>query len=305
MSMPNLELVLDWADRPFVGVILGILLGIIILFVGRWLVRLITRYATHSMERARLDSIVVRFLHTLIYLGLMAAVVIAALDAAGLHTTSLTALLAAAGVAIGLALKDTLANFVSGLMILLFKPYTIDHAVEAAGTGGAVEEVSVFHTVLRTPDNTKVTVPNSAMIGGAIKNYSAYECRRVDLVVAIGYDANIGVVRDILMNIMESHPLVLADPAPTVEVLDLADNKVNLAVRSWVRTADYWQARCDVLEQVKERFGEAGIEVPCPKTGAPPVSGRSQGRWVASAAVPMSRADALDQGVGQGNSGAD
>ena len=167
--------------------------------------------------------------------------------------------------AIGLALKDTLANFASGLMILLFKPYTIDHAVEAAGTGGAVEEVSVFHTVLRTPDNIKVIVPNSAMMGGSIKNFSAYERRRIDLVVGIGYDQNIGVVRDILMNIMKSHVLILADPAPSVEVLDLADNKVNLAVRSWVRTADYWQARCDVLEQVKDRFGESGIEVPYPK----------------------------------------
>ena len=265
MSMPNIELALDWANRPFVGVLLGILLGVVILFVGRWVARLITRYATHSMERAQMDNMVVRFLRTLIYAGLMAAVIIAALEAAGVHTTSLTALLAAAGVAIGLALKDTLANFASGLMILLFKPYTIDHAVEAAGTGGAVEEVSVFHTVLRTPDNVKVIVPNSAMMGGSIKNFSAYERRRVDLVVGIGYDQNIGVVRDILMNIMKSHALILADPAPTVEVLDLADNKVNLAVRSWVRTADYWQARCDVLEQVKERFGEAGIEVPYPK----------------------------------------
>lgn len=265
--MPNIELVLDWAERPFVGVILGIVLGIIIVLIGRWLARLITRYATHSMERAHLDSMVVRFLRTLIYLGLMAAVVIAALDAAGLHTTSLTALLAAAGVAVGLALKDTLANFASGLMILLFKPYTIDHTVEAAGTGGAVEEVSVFHTVMRTPDNVKVIVPNSAVISGAIKNYSAYERRRVDLVVAIGYDANIGVVRDVLMKILKPHPLVLADPAPTVEVLDLADNKVNLAVRSWVRTTDYWQARCDMLEQVKDRFEEAGIEVPYSRQG--------------------------------------
>ena len=265
MSMPNIELALDWANRPFVGVLLGILLGVVILFVGRWVARLITRYAAHSMERAQMDSMVVRFLRTLIYAGLMAAVIISALEAAGVHTTSLTALLAAAGVAVGLALKDTLSNFASGLMILLFKPYTIDHAVEAAGTGGAVEEVSVFHTVLRTPDNVKVIVPNSAMMGGSIKNFSAYERRRIDLVVGIGYDQNIGVVRDILMNIMKSHALILPDPAPTVEVLDLADNKVNLAVRSWVRTADYWQARCDVLEQVKDRFGEAGIEVPYPK----------------------------------------
>ena len=200
-----------------------------------------------------------------IYTGLMVAVIIAALDAAGLHTTSLTALLAAAAVAIGLALKDSLSNFASGVMLLLFKPFTVNHSVEAAGTGGAVEEVSVFHTILRTPDNVKVVVPNSMMIGGTIKNYSAFEHRRIDLVAAIGYDDNIRVACDTLMSIMKTHPLILADPAPTVAVLELADSRVNLAVRPWAWTADYWQVRCDVLEQIKFRFEEAGIRAPYPK----------------------------------------
>jgi small conductance mechanosensitive channel len=263
--MPNIELVLDWAERPFIGVFLGVLLGILIMLVGRWLARLITRYASRSMERAHVDSTVVRFARTLIYTGLMVAVIIAALDAAGLHTTSLTALLAAAGVAIGLALKDSLSNFASGVMLMLFKPYTVNNSVEAAGTGGAVEEVSVFHTILRTPDNVKVVVPNSTMIGGTIKNYSAFERRRIDLVAAIGYDDNIRVARDTLTSIMKSHPLILADPAPTVEVLELADSRVNLAVRPWARTEDYWQVRCDVLEQIKYRFEEAGIGAPYPR----------------------------------------
>jgi small conductance mechanosensitive channel len=263
--MPSLELVLDWAERPFIGVLLGVLLGILIMLVGRWLARRITRYASRSLERAHVDSTVVRFARTLIYTGLMVAVIIAALDAAGLHTTSLTALLAATAVAIGLALKDSLSNFASGVMLLLFKPFTVNHSVEAAGTGGAVEEVSVFHTILRTPDNVKVVIPNSAMIGGTIKNYSAFEHRRVDLVAAIGYDDNIRVARDTLMGIMKSHPLILADPAPTVEVLELADSRVNLAVRPWARTEDYWQVRCDVLEQIKDRFEEAGIHAPYPK----------------------------------------
>ena len=256
---------LDWAERPFIGVLLGVLLGILIMLVGRWLARLITRYASRSMERAHVDSTVVRFARTLIYTGLMVAVIIAALDAAGLHTTSLTALLAAAAVAIGLALKDSLSNFASGVMLLLFKPFTVNNSVEAAGTGGAVEEVSVFHTILRTPDNVKVVVPNSMMIGGTIKNYSAFEHRRIDLVAAIGYDDNIRVARDTLMSIVQSHPLILADPAPTVAVLELADSRVNLAVRPWARTEDYWQVRCDVLEQIKYRFEEAGIGAPYPR----------------------------------------
>jgi small conductance mechanosensitive channel len=263
--MENFELALDWANRPIVSVILGILVGILILFVGRWLARVITRYASRSMERAHMDDMVVRFLRTLIYVGLMVAVIIAALNAAGIHTTSLTALLASAGVAIGLALKDSLANFAAGVMILLFKPYRTNDFVEVAGTSGSVEEVSIFNTILNTADNVRVIVPNSAVISDNIKNYSANDLRRVDLVAAIGYDDNIGVARDILMGIMTSHPLVLSDPAPTVHVLELADSSVNLAVWPWASTEDYGQVRSEVLEQMKLRFDEAGISMPYPQ----------------------------------------
>jgi small conductance mechanosensitive channel len=151
-------------------------------------------------------------------------------------------------------------------MILLFKPYAIADAVEAGGTGGAVEEVSMFHTILRTPDNVKVIVPNSAVIGSTIKNFSAANPRRIDLVTAVGYEENIGMVRDTLMSIMKSHPLVLSDPAPTVDVLELADTKVTLAVRPWARTEDYGRVRADVLEQIKSGFEEKGIRVPYPRS---------------------------------------
>jgi len=246
-------------------VILGILLGIVTLIVGRWLAKVITRYASRSMERPHVDSMVIRFLRTLMYVGLMVAVIIAALNAAGIHTTSLTALLASAGVAIGLALKDSLANLAAGVMILIFKPYHVGDYIEAAGTSGSVEEVSIFNTILHTGDNVQEIVPNSAVISGTIKNYSANEMRRVDLVAGIGYDDNIGAARDILMDIMSSHPLVLPDPAPTVDVLELADSSVNLAVRPWARTDDYWQVRSKVLERMKLRFDEAGISMPYPQ----------------------------------------
>ena len=263
--MENFELTLDWANRDFVSVLIGILAGVLILLVGRWLSRVISRYASRSMERAHVDDMVIRFTKTLIYVGLMVAVVIAALNAAGIHTTSLTALLASAGVAIGLALKDSLANFAAGVMILIFKPYRTDDYIEAAGATGTVEEVSIFNTILHTADNVEVIVPNSAVISGNIKNYSANDLRRIDLVAGIGYEENIGVARDVLMDIMTSHPLVLPEPAPTVDVLELAESTVNLAVRPWARTEDYARVRSDMLEQMKLRFDEAGISMPYPQ----------------------------------------
>ena len=262
--MEGFDIALDWANRPFISVIFGILVGILTLLIGRWLAKVITRYASRSMERAHVDNMVIRFLRTLIYVGLMAAVVIAALNVAGIHTTSLTALLASAGVAIGLALKDSLANFAAGIMILLFKPYREDDYVELAGTSGSVEEVSIFNTILHTADNVEVIVPNSAVISGNIKNYSTNDRRRVDLVAGIGYENDIGAARDILMDIMTSHPLVLAEPAPAVAVLELGDSTLNLAVRPWVATGDYGQVRSEVLEQMVLRFHKAGISMPYP-----------------------------------------
>jgi small conductance mechanosensitive channel len=263
--MENFEIGFDWSNQSFMSVIIGIVAGMLILFVGRWLAKVISRYASRSMERAHMDDMVVRFLRTLIYVGLMVAVVIAALNAAGIHTTSLTALLASAGVAIGLALKDSLANLAAGVMILVFKPYHVGDYIDAAGTSGSVEEVSIFNTILHTADNVREIVPNSSVISGTIKNYSANDLRRVDLVAGIGYEDNIGVARDLLMEIMTSHPLVLAEPAPAVDVLELADSSVNLAVRPWVHTADYAQVRSEMLEQMKLRFDEAGISMPYPQ----------------------------------------
>jgi len=263
--MENLQLLIDWADRDVISIFIGFAAGILTFLLGRWLAKVLTRYASRSMERAHLDPMVIRFAKNLIFFGMMAAVTVAALSQAGIHTTSLTALLAAAGVAVGLALKDSLSNLASGVMILLFRPYAINNNVDAAGVSGSVEEVQIFNTILRTPDNVKVIVPNSAIISGNIKNYSAFENRRIDLVVSVGYDDNIGVVRDLLLGIMTSHPKVLSAPAPTVEVLELAERSVKLAARSWVLTEDYGQVRSDLLEQVKVRLGESGINIPYPQ----------------------------------------
>ena len=263
--MEDFQLTLDWADRDIVSILFGVLIGILIFFVGRWLAGFISRVAGRSMERAEVDPLVIQFVKVLIYSGLLVAAVIAALDAAGIHTTSLTALLASAGLAIGLAVKDALSNFASGVMILLNKPYRQRDYVEAAGTGGTIEEVSIFNTVLRTPDNIRVIVPNAQVTNDIIKNYSANATRRIDIVTGIGYDDNIGRARDALMDIMTSHELILADPTPTVDVLELADSSVNLAVRCWASTDNYWSVRCDLLETIKLRFDEAGISLPYPQ----------------------------------------
>jgi small conductance mechanosensitive channel len=259
--MEGFEIALDWANRPIVSIIFGILVGILTLVIGRWLAKVLTRYASRSMERAHVDNMVIRFLRTLIYVGLMVAVVIAALNAAGIHTTSLTALLASAGVAIGLALKDSLANFAAGVMILVFRPYRTDDSVAVAGTSGSIHEVSVFNTILRTPDNVEVIVPNSAAIKGNIVNYSTNPRRRIDLVAGIGHETKIGVARDILMEVMAAHPLVLSEPAPQVEVLELTGSTVKLGVLPWTSSRDYRQVRSEVLEQIALRFEEAGISL--------------------------------------------
>lgn len=259
--MDILPFTIDWSQRDVLTIFIGFASAILTLLIGRWLARLLIRLATHSMERTHIDPMVIRFSQTLIFAGAMAAVLIAALNQAGIHTTGLTALLAAAGVAAALAVQDTGANLASGVMILLFHPYRKDDFVEAGGISGSVEEVQVFSTVLRTLDNVQVMVPNSTMLKSSIKNYSAYKTRRIDLEISISYDDSIGAARELLLNLMTAHPRVLPAPAPVVEVLELGESGVNLGVRPWVKNGDYWAVRCELLEQIKDQLGAVGITI--------------------------------------------
>jgi small conductance mechanosensitive channel len=263
--MEEFQVSLDWANRTFGSIAVGIIAGLAILVIGRWVAKLIARYTGRWLERADVDKTVINFVKMLVYVTLLVSVIIAALNTAGIRTTSFTALLASAALAIGLALKDELSNFAAGVMILLFKPFKVTDFVEAGGTNGTVESVTIFNTVMSTPDNIRVIVPNAKITRDNIKNFSANDLRRVDLVASIGYDDNIGQARDILLEMITRHPLVLAEPAPTIDVLELGDNSVNLAVRSWAKTADYWRVRSDLLEQMKERFETAGISIPFPQ----------------------------------------
>jgi small conductance mechanosensitive channel len=195
----------------------------------------------------------------------MLFVFIAALDQLGVDTTSLIALIGAAGLAVGLALQGSLQNFAAGVMLVVFRPFKIGDVVDAGGAMGKIEKISIFSTTMITPDNRDIIVPNGQIYSGTITNYSANETRRVDLVFGIGYGDDMRKAKEIMEDIVAKHELILDDPAPGVAVAELADSSVNFNVRPWVNAADYWTVRADVIEQVKTAFDENGISIPFPQ----------------------------------------
>jgi small conductance mechanosensitive channel len=195
----------------------------------------------------------------------MTFVIVAAIGTLGVQTTSFVAVLGAAGLAVGFALQGSLSNFAAGVMLIVFRPFKAGDYVEAGGTAGSVQEVSIFTTVMKTPDNKKVIIPNSQITGGSITNYSAMETRRVDMVFGIGYGDNIKQAKDTLEQILAADERILKDPAPTIAVSELADSSVNFVVRPWVKTADYWAVYFDLTEKVKLTFDEKGISIPFPQ----------------------------------------
>ncbi len=243
----------------------SVLSAIIILVVGRMLAKWIASLSRKALAKAGVDVTLITFLKTLIYYILLTAVIIAAADQIGIKTTSFLAILGAAGLAIGLALKDSLGNFASGVMIILFHPFKVGDAITAAGQTGKVQRIDIFSTVLLTPDNQKVIVPNSAITSGTITNINAEATRRIDLVVGIGYDDDIRKAKRILEELVQADDRILTEPAPTIAVLELADSSVNLIVRPWVKTSDNWSTRLDLIEKIKLTFDEHGISFPFPQ----------------------------------------
>ena len=226
---------------------------------------MITNLMQKALDRSSTDPILVGFLCNIAYGILIVAVVLAAVDSLGVNVTSLLAILGAAGLAVGLALKDSLSNFASGVMIIIFRPFKIGDYITAGGESGVVDEIGLFCTLLHTGDNQRIIVPNSAIMGGTIVNVSAMPTRRIDLVIGISYDDNIGQARDIIMNVIESDERILKDPAPVIMVAELGDSSVNLNVRPWVNTADYWLVRWSLLENIKQQIEEAGLSIPYPQ----------------------------------------
>ncbi len=242
-----------------------IIVAILIFVIGRYISRILVRMLIRVMEKAKVDGVLRDFLGSIAQSILLVVVIIAALEQLGVDTTSLLAIFAAAGLAVGLALKDSLSNFASGVMLILFKPFKPGDFIEAAGVTGIVENIRVFNTMMRTGDNREITVPNSQIFGGIITNYSARDTRRIDLVIGIGYDDNIGTAKKLVEEILQQESRVLSDPAPVILVSELGESSVDLAIRPWVKAANYWDVRSDLLQRTKEVFDKEGISIPYPQ----------------------------------------
>jgi len=226
---------------------------------------MVRRGVRSMMEKSGADPIIIGFVSSIAYIALLAFVVIAALGQLGIQTTSFIAILGAAGLAVGLALQGSLANFAAGFLMIIFRPFKVGDFIEGAGVAGVVEAIQIFTTTLKTGDNKTIIIPNAKLAGDNITNYSAKETRRVDMTVGVAYDANLSKVKDVLIGIISKESRIHADPAPQVAVAELADSSVNFVVRVWTNTADYWGVKFDITETIKNRFDEEGIGIPFPQ----------------------------------------
>ncbi|MBN2212384.1 MAG: mechanosensitive ion channel [Sedimentisphaerales bacterium] len=243
----------------------SIVLALVILIVGRWVAKLLSRLVERAMKRAKVDGMLSRFIHHLCYIGLMVLVIISALGQLGIHTASFAAILAAAGLAVGLALQGSLSNFAAGVMLLIFRPFKLGDFIDAGGQMGSVQEIQLFNTVLNTPDNVRVVVPNGQITAGTIKNYTFNETRRLDMVFGVSYSDDLKQARQIIEEILNADERVLKEPAPTIAVAELADSSANFVVRPWVKGADYWSTKFDLTEKIKNTFDQQGITIPFPQ----------------------------------------
>ncbi|HBI14820.1 MAG TPA: mechanosensitive ion channel protein MscS [Desulfobulbaceae bacterium] len=243
----------------------NLLLALAILVFGRWLVKWGTYFLTSALKRTGLDATLVRFLEKIIYYTLLVAVIIAAADQAGIKTTSFLAIIGAAGLAVGLALKDSLANFASGVLLIIFQPFKVRDMVTVAGVTGTVERIDIFNSVLITPDNQKIILPNSSITSSIIVNINALPTRRIDLVIGISYGDDVRRARALLQQIIENEARILAEPAPVIALGELGASSVDILVRPWVKSEDYWDVRFALLEQIKLTFDEQGITIPFPQ----------------------------------------
>ncbi len=244
---------------------ISIITAILVFVIGRIISRVLVNLLGRLLRRSKFENILIEFIQAIANALLLIVVIVAALDQLGVNTTSLIAILGAAGLAIGLALQGSLQNFAAGFLLLVFRPFTAGNYIEAGGTAGVVKSIGIFTTILTSPDNREVTVPNGAIYSGNITNYSSLPTRRVDMVFGISYDDDIKKAKDILTQVVNADERVLKDPEPTIAVLELADSSVNFAVRPWVNTPDYWPVKFDLTEKIKLAFDENGITIPFPQ----------------------------------------
>lgn len=243
-----------------------LILAIVVLIIGLWIIGKVVRLVQAGLNKSGTDETLAKFLCSLTSIILKALLFISVAGMVGIETTSFIAILGAAGLAIGLALQGSLANFAGGVLILLFRPYKVGDFVDAQGVAGTVFEIQIFNTIIKTPDNKRIIVPNGAISNGIITNFSAEETRRVDFVFGIGYDDDIAKAKATLQRIMSEDSRIHSDPEPFVALGELADSSVNFTVRVWVNAADYWGVFFDTTEKVKLVFDEEGISIPYPQT---------------------------------------
>jgi len=242
-----------------------VLLALLTLWIGNVLIKRVVKMVQKGLSHRQMEAALRTFITDLVNVLLKALLFISAAGMVGIETTSFVAILGAAGLAVGLALQGSLANFAGGVLILLFKPFRVGDLIEAQGYFGHVTAINIFITKLKTPDSKTVIIPNGPLANGSITNLTTIGYLRVDLVIGISYNADIRQARQVIMEVMHQHPQVLKDPAPTVSVLELADSSVNLAVRPYATTADYWDVYFGITEQVKLALDAAGIEIPFPQ----------------------------------------
>lgn len=240
-------------------------MAVVIFVIGRILARVLRNSLRIALRRGKIEETLVSFASNLAYALLMVMVIIAALNQLGIQTTSFIAILGAAGLAVGLALQGSLANFAAGMLMIIFKPFKVGDFIEAAGTMGIVEEIEIFTTKMRTPDNKQIIIPNNQITNGNITNFSAKDTRRVDLVVGVSYSDDLNKVKAVLEDLLNQDERILPEPAPTIGVLQLGESSIDFAVRPWVKSGDYWPTLFDLNKAIKERFDAEDISIPFPQ----------------------------------------
>ena len=243
----------------------SIIIAVIIYIVGKALIMLINRMMEKMLSRRQVDPTIQTFLKSLVNILLMALLIISVVSALGVNTTSFAALLASAGVAVGMALSGNLQNLAGGIVVLLFRPFKVGDYIEAQGVGGTVQEIQIFHTILNTPDNKKIYLPNGSLSSGNITNYSKEPTRRVDFTISIDYGESIDKVREVLKEIITNDQRVLTTPEPVIALNALADSSVNIALRVWVKSEDYWAVYWETNEKIYNEFNRRGINFPFPQ----------------------------------------
>ncbi|EJE8557446.1 small-conductance mechanosensitive channel MscS [Vibrio vulnificus] len=243
----------------------NIISAIVILFIGNIIVKAVANSVSKVLNKKEMDKAVVEFIHGLVRYLLFVIVLIAALGRVGVETASVVAVIGAAGLAVGLALQGSLSNFAAGVLIVAFRPFKSGDYVEIGGVAGSVEAIQIFQTVLKTPDNKMVVVPNSGVIGGAITNYSRHATRRVDLMIGVSYKSDLKKTKQVIRETLEKDTRILKDPDMTIGVVALADSSVNFVVRPWCKTEDYWAVYFDSMLAIKEALDANGIEIPFPQ----------------------------------------